>query len=83
MSAAERKSLLELITRLNKSVGTLVDIVLGIQVEVLLETLDVSQSSTHCLTATVGHVISLGLDGEYMCFIIARVRDAQSLSEFS
>lgn len=65
--------MMDLLTKLNQSVGLLVDIVLGIQITTLLETLDATHSSNQCLTTSVGHVISLGLEGEYMCYIIARV----------
>ena len=73
MTAAEKKSLLELLTKLGQSVSALVDTVLGILVQALLATLDSRASSTHCLTSSVGHIINIGLEGEYMCYIIARV----------
>lgn len=73
VAANEKKSLLELLTKLNQTVSQLVDVVLGLLVQSLLDTLDAQSSSTHCLTTSVGHVISLGLEGEYMCYIIARV----------
>ena len=73
MTAAEKKSLLELLTKLGQSVSALVDTVLGILVQALLATLDSRASSTHCLTSSVGHIINLGLEWEYMCYIIARV----------
>ena len=73
MTATEKKALLELLTKLVQSVSALVDTVLGILVQALLATLDSRTSSTHCLTSSVGHIINLGLEGEYMCYIIARV----------
>lgn len=73
MSSAEKKSLLESLKKLGQSVSSLVDMVLGVHVGSLLDTLDSRTSSTHCLTSSVGHLINLGLEGEYMCYIIARV----------
>jgi len=73
MTGSDKKYLLDSLTKLGQSVSSLVDMVLSVQVQVLLETLDSRVSSTHCLTSTVGHLINLGLEGEYMCYIIARV----------
>ncbi|XP_067947908.1 protein inscuteable homolog isoform X2 [Watersipora subatra] len=81
MSGAAKKSLLDLLTKLGQSVSALVDTVLGVQVEALLDTLDSRISSTHCLTSSVGHIINLGLEGEYMCYIIAREGGVQRLFE--
>lgn len=80
MSGSDKKVLLDLLTKLGQSVSSLVDMVLGVQVQALLDTLDARVSSTHCLTSSVGHVINLGLEGEYMCYIIARVSVTLELS---
>lgn len=82
MTAVEKKSLLELLTKLGQSVSSLVDMVLGILVQSLLATLDARVSSTHCLTSSVGHIINLGLEGEYLCYIIARVSTGQICEVF-
>lgn len=59
------------LTFLGQTFSRLVDLTLGLLVQRIVDYLD--SNSSMVLHAAIACLISLGLDGEHMCFIIARV----------
>lgn len=71
ISQKNKVPLVNQLTFLGQTFSRLVDLTLGLLVQRIVDYLD-SNSST-VLHAAIACLISLGLDGEHMCFIIARV----------
>ncbi|XP_052810530.1 protein inscuteable homolog [Mya arenaria] len=70
------------LTFLGQSFSRFVDMALGYLVQKLVETLDESHTPL-ALTSCISTVISLGLEGEHMCYILSREGCIRALFEIS
>lgn len=70
------------LTFLGQSFSRLVDIALGYLVQKIVETLDESHTPL-ALTSCISTVISLGLEGEHMCYVLAREGCIRALFEIA
>ncbi|PVD28750.1 hypothetical protein C0Q70_11345 [Pomacea canaliculata] len=79
ISQKNKVPLVNQLTFLGQTFSRLVDLTLGLLVQRIVDYLD-SNSST-LLHAAIACLITLGLDGEHMCFIIAREGGVRGLLE--
>ncbi|KAL4233063.1 hypothetical protein ACF0H5_007749 [Mactra antiquata] len=70
------------LTFLGQSFSRLVDMALGYLVQKIVETLDESHTPL-ALTSCISTVISLGLEGEHMCYILSREGCIRALFEIA
>ncbi|XP_052277363.1 protein inscuteable homolog [Dreissena polymorpha] len=89
MSATSKSSLktvkiplVNQLTFLGQSFSRFVDMALGYLVQKLVETLDESHTPL-ALTSCISTVISLGLEGEHMCYVLSREGCIRALFEIS
>ncbi|XP_045197348.1 protein inscuteable homolog [Mercenaria mercenaria] len=80
--SAVKIPLVNQLTFLGQSFSRLVDMALGYLVQKIVETLDESHTPL-ALTSCISTVISLGLEGEHMCYILSREGCIRALFEIA
>ncbi|ELT97127.1 hypothetical protein CAPTEDRAFT_182206 [Capitella teleta] len=72
--------LMKLMSSLGHSFSALVDLSLGLLIQQMLQSLD-EPTSPYDLKSTLSHLVSLGLEGDHMCYLISREGGVQRLFE--
>ncbi|XP_013413958.1 protein inscuteable homolog isoform X1 [Lingula anatina] len=72
--------LVNMLTTIGQSFSAVVDMALGYLIQQMIQSIE-DATSPHFISASLSHLISLGLEGEHMCFLIAREGGVRVLFE--